>query len=94
MENKKKAVSYYRKSKYGKSYTEADLDALYQKSYNNYDDVDLIEYIFDEKPEFLKRLIEEKLGHEAAWCFSECIFEIQEELRYAQESGTEHEKNG
>ena len=48
MENKKKAVSYYRKSKYGKSYTEADLDALYQKSYSNYDDVDLIEFIFDE----------------------------------------------
>ncbi len=48
MINKKKAVSYYRKSKYGKGYTEADLDALYQKSYNNYDDVKVIEYIFDE----------------------------------------------
>ena len=51
-----------------------------------------IEYIFDEKPEFMKRLIEEKLGHEAARCFSECIFEIQEELRYVRESSTEHEK--
>ena len=52
-----------------------------------------VEYIFDDKPVFLKRLIEEKLGPEAACCFSECIFEMQEKLKYTRESCTEHEKS-
>ena len=51
-----------------------------------------VEYIFDDKPVFLKRLIEDKLGPEVARCFSECIFEICEELKYVRESCTEHEK--
>ncbi|NCC06747.1 MAG: hypothetical protein EOM30_01585 [Clostridia bacterium] len=50
------------------------------------------EIIFDEKPVFLERLIREKLGDDAARCFSSYVSEVEEELKYTQESEDEKEK--
>lgn len=47
-----------------------------------------MEVILTDKPVFLERLLREKLGDDAAQCFTECI----EELRWMEESTKEQER--
>lgn len=51
-----------------------------------------MECIFDEKSVFFERLIREKLGDDAARCFSSYISELAEELKLANEAQDEQEK--
>ncbi len=39
-----------------------------------------MEYVFGDKAEFLQKLLDEKLGSDAAQCFTDCINEVQSEL--------------
>lgn len=51
-----------------------------------------MEIIFDEKPVFWERLIREKLGDDAARCFTEMLDEMREELDSANEENDDYEK--
>ena len=44
-----------------------------------------MEVILTDKDVFLERLLDEKLGRDAANCFKSCVQELKEELSYAQE---------
>lgn len=50
------------------------------------------EVILVEKPVFLERLIREKLGDEAARCFSSFAAELAEDLEIANKAREEHEQ--
>ena len=49
------------------------------------------EYVFDEPKEFLARLILEKLGMDAARLFNAAVDELEDELKYSEESREEAE---
>lgn len=51
-----------------------------------------MEVILTDKDVFLERLLREKLGDDAAWCFTEYISELKDDLRYQEESTAEQER--
>lgn len=51
-----------------------------------------IEVILDDKYVFLARLLDEKLGRDAANCFREYVQKIKDELRWTTASNEENEK--
>ena len=51
------------------------------------------EVILEDKGVFLERLIREKLGDDAARCFTEYIEELQEELKLSRDSTDEQERS-
>ena len=51
------------------------------------------EVILEDKGVFLERLIREKLGDDAARCFTEYIEEMQEDLQLSQDSVDEKERS-
>ncbi len=51
-----------------------------------------MEAILTDKDVFLERLLEEKLGRDAANCFKGYVQEIKEELKWTTESSEENER--
>lgn len=52
-----------------------------------------MEVIFTDKDVFLERLLREKLGDDAARCFTSCIEELKDDLKYQEESAKEQERS-
>ena len=52
-----------------------------------------MEVILTDKATFLEWLIRERLGDDAARCFTEYLEELQEEQKYTEESAKEHEQS-
>lgn len=52
-----------------------------------------MEVIFTDKDVFLERLLREKLGDDAARCFTEYIAELKDDLRWQEESTKEQEQS-
>lgn len=52
-----------------------------------------MEIILTDKAVFLERLIREKLGDDAARCFTEYLAELKEEQKYTEDSAKEFEQN-
>jgi len=52
-----------------------------------------MEVILTDKDVFLERLLREKLGDDAARCFTEYISELKDDLRYQEESTAEQERS-
>lgn len=52
-----------------------------------------MEVILTDKDVFLERLLREKLGDDAARCFTDYITELKEDMRYQEESTKEQERS-
>ena len=51
-----------------------------------------VDVILGDKGEYLERLIREHMGDDVARCFTEYVTELQDEVKYAQESTEEQER--